>query len=72
MPFYKCVLARTYLVEVEANNSEDADEAAESFVGYFDESTEIFRKKYQFEIHSIEMVMNEVFEVEIVEPNGSS
>lgn len=71
MPLYKCSLARSFLVLVEANNSDDAAQAAETFIDYSDVSTSRYRQEYRFKIREIEMVMNDVIEVEPVDPDYS-
>ncbi len=40
MPSYKCLLSRSWLVEIEANSSEEAARLTELFIGYADDSTE--------------------------------
>ncbi|MDO9131376.1 MAG: hypothetical protein Q7U34_16080, partial [Anaerolineales bacterium] len=57
----------SFLVLVEANNSEDAAQAADTFIGYSDDSTEKYRQEHQFRIHKIEMIENDVMEILPVE-----
>jgi hypothetical protein len=68
MKTYKVLLHRDYLVNIDTDNEEDAKTLAEFFiVGEKDVSTEKERERHSFRINEIEMVMNDAFEVEIIE-----
>ena len=68
MKIYKVLLHRDYLVNIDTDNEEDAKTLAEFFiVGEKDVSTEKERERHSFRINEIEMVMNDAFEVEIIE-----
>ena len=59
------MLTRDYIVEIKANNEDDAKECAEFFVsGGLDASTIIDQQKYNFQIERIKPVTNNAFEVE--------
>ena len=65
MKKYKVLLTRDYIVEIKANNEDDAKECAEFFVsGGLDASTIIDQQKYNFQIERIKPVTNNAFEVE--------
>ncbi len=65
MKKYKVLLTRDYIVEIKANNENDAKECAEFFVsGGLDASTIIDQQKYNFQIERIKPVTNNAFEVE--------
>lgn len=65
MKKYKVLLTRDYIVEIKANNENDAKECAEFFVsGGLDASTKIDQEKYNFQIERIKAVTNDAFEVE--------
>ena len=65
MKTYKVLLHRDYIVNIDANNEEEAMQLAEFFIaGEKDASTEKERQQYSFRIHEIEMIMNNVSEVE--------
>ena len=66
MKTYKVLLHRDYIVNIEANNEEEAMSLAEYFIaGEKDASTEKEREQYSFRINEIEMVSNDALEVEI-------
>ncbi len=62
MPTFKVGLSRTYLVTVQANDSESAKRAAECFVGESDLSQPNERNEFGFKIDEIEIVNNETFD----------
>ena len=65
MKKFKVMLTRDYIVEIKANNEDDAKECAEFFVsGGLDASTIIDQQKYNFQIERIKPVTNNAFEVE--------
>jgi hypothetical protein len=65
MKKYKVLLTRDYIVDIKANNEDEAKECAEFFVsGGLDASTKIDQQKYNFEIERIKPVTNNAFEVE--------
>ena len=65
MKTYKVSLHRDYIVNIDANNEEEAKSLAEFFIaGEKDASTEKEREQYSFKINKIEMVTNDSFEVE--------
>lgn len=67
MKTFQVLLTRSYIVDIEAENSKEACECAEFFIGDpRDASTEDHRKQYNFRIHDIEMTMNEAIEAEEV------
>ena len=58
MPLYEVSLSRTYVVKVEAKSAQDAAMLSEFFVGYKDDSTEIEREKFGFELKEIDLATN--------------
>ena len=65
MKTYKVLLHRDYIVNIDANNEEDAMSLAEFFIaGEKDASIEKEREQHSFKINEIEMVTNDAFEVE--------
>jgi hypothetical protein len=61
-------LSREYVVQIEANNEDDARTFTELYVsGGFDESSEVTRKQDNFQIRHIKPSFNEVFYVEEIE-----
>jgi hypothetical protein len=67
MPTFKVGLSRTYLVTVQANDSESAKKATECFVGEADLSLQAERDELEFSIGEIEICSNDVFEIIPVE-----
>lgn len=58
-------LSREYVVQIEANNEDDARNFTELYVsGGFDESREATRKQDNFQIRHIKPTLNEAFYVE--------
>ncbi len=67
MKTYKVSLHRDYIVNIDANNEEEAMSLTEFFIaGENDASTEKEREQHSFRINEIEMVTNDAFEVEAV------
>lgn len=65
MKRYKVLLTRDYMVEIKAQNEEEAKECVEFYVsGGLDESTEVDRQKHKFEIERIKPITNDAFEIE--------
>ena len=65
MKTYKVLLHRDYIVNIDANNEEEAIQLAEFFIaGEKDASTEKEREQHSFRINEIELVTNDAFEVE--------
>jgi len=65
MKTYKVLLHRDYIVNIDANNEEEAMSLAEFFIaGEKDASTEKEKELHNFSINEIEMVTNDAFEVE--------
>lgn len=65
MKTYKVLLHRDYIINIDANNKEEAMLLAEFFIaGEKDASTEKERKQHSFRINEIELVTNDAFEVE--------
>lgn len=65
MKNYKVLLHRDYVVEISAENEDEAKECSEFFVtGGLDGSTEDERKHYNFQIERIKPITNDAFEVE--------
>lgn len=61
-------LSREYVVQIEANNEDDARNFTELYVsGGFDESSEVTREQNNFQIRHIKPTLNEVFYVEEIE-----
>ncbi len=65
MKTYKVLLHRDYIVNIDANNEEDAASLAEFYIaGEKDASTEKEREQHSFRINEIEMVTNDAFEAD--------
>jgi len=65
MKTYKVLLHRDYIVNIDANNEEEAMKLTEYFIAVEkDASTEKEREQHSFRINEIEMVTNDAFEVE--------
>ena len=65
MKKFKVLLTRDYIVEINAENENDAKECVEFFVsGGLDASTKIDQEKYNFAIERIKPITNHAFEVE--------
>lgn len=65
MRSFKVSLTKSYLVNINAENEEDAKRFAEFFTNDIqDISEEKNRKENKFEIEEIECTMNEAFEAE--------
>ena len=62
MATYKIGLARTYLITIQAENSESAKRLAEFFIGESDLSTPVEQQEYKFSIDEIELEENDAFE----------
>jgi hypothetical protein len=61
---YKVLLHRDYVVNIDANNEDDARSLVEFFIaGEKDSSTEKEREKHSFKINEIEMMTHDAFEV---------
>jgi hypothetical protein len=61
-------LSREYVVQIDANNEDDAMNFTELYVsGGFDESNEATRKKGNFQILQIKPTLNEAHYVEEIE-----
>lgn len=68
MKKFKVLLTRDYLVDIRAENKEQAKLFAEYFVaGGIDASTENERMQYKFEIERIKPTVNDAFEVEEIQ-----
>ncbi|MBV6419984.1 MAG: hypothetical protein DAHOPDDO_01210 [Ignavibacteriaceae bacterium] len=66
MKTYKVLLHRDYIVNIDANNEEEAMQLAEFYIaGEKDASTEKEREQHSFRINEIEMVTNDAFEVDV-------
>ncbi len=64
MPTYQVNLLRSYVVEINAPNQKMAARLAEFYVGTgADESSDLDRSKFRFQIQDIEMVQNDAMEV---------
>ncbi len=71
MPTFQVFLARNYIVDVRAKNSQEAARCAEFFLSHGTNlSTEKDEKRLHFRIGQVEAVMNEAFEVHEVRENG--
>ncbi|HAN00266.1 MAG TPA: hypothetical protein DCQ26_16860 [Marinilabiliales bacterium] len=58
-------LSREYIVQIEADNEDDARNFTELYVsGGFDDSSEATRKQDNFQIRHIKPTLNEAFYVE--------
>ena len=65
MKAFRVSLTKSYLVDINAENKDDAKRLAEYFTGdVSDISDEKHRAEYNFNIEEIECVMNEAFDVE--------
>ena len=65
MKTYEVLLHRDYIVNIDANNEEEAKSLAEFFIASEnDASTEKEQEQHSFRINEIEMVTNDAFEVE--------
>lgn len=61
-------LSREYVVQIEADNEDDARNFTELYVsGGFDDSNETYRKQNNFQIRHIEPTLNEAHYVEEME-----
>ena len=68
MKTYKVALTKSYIITINADNSEDAKEFSEVFTGDIsDISCEIDKKEYNFEILEIEATFNKAFDAEETE-----
>lgn len=66
MKTYKVLLHRDYIVNIDANNEEEAMQLAEFYIaGEKDASTEKEREQHSFRINEIKMVTNDAFEVDV-------
>jgi len=64
---YRVLLSRTYIVDIQAKNEEEACRNVEYYLGDCEDlSTENDRKRDDFLIEKIEPAINEAFEVEEV------
>jgi len=63
MPEYEVALVRTFLVRIQAKNTENAKRFSEFYLGYIDESGESDRESNGFQIQEINMVQNDAIEV---------
>ena len=63
MPLYKVTIQRSFDVEIQTDDQNNASQLAELFLGYYDESDDQDRIKNNFFIQSIEMLENNVVEV---------
>ena len=71
MPIYEVGVARYYLVNIEAENEEAAQQLSAFFLGDCpDSSNAADWEKYHFKIHKIKMVENDPFMADEVEPAG--
>lgn len=67
MKTYKVSLSRTYIVEIDAKDEEQAKFLSEFFItSGRDGANEKERKDFVFRFNEIEMIENEAFEVEEV------
>ena len=65
MKIFTVHLTREYVVQIEANNKDDAQTYSSLYVsGGIDESSESIRKQYNFEILQIKPTLNDAFCVE--------
>ncbi len=68
MKTFKVTLTKSYIITINADNSEDAKEFSEVFTGDIsDISSEIDKKEYNFEILEIEATFNKAFDAEETE-----
>jgi len=66
---FKTILTKSYIVEIAAENKEEASRFTELFTGDSqDISTKEDRKKHNFKIENMECTVNEVVEVEKENP----
>jgi predicted small secreted protein len=64
MNTYKAVLVKSYIVEIKAENKEEASKYVELYTGDIkDISTIQDREKFSFEITNIDVQTNEVIEI---------
>jgi predicted small secreted protein len=64
MNTYKAVLVKSYIVEIKAENKEEARKYVELYTGNIkDISTIQDREKFSFEITNIDVQTNEVIEI---------
>lgn len=64
MKKYRVLLSRTYIIDIQANNEEEACRNVEYYLGDCEDlSTENDRKRDNFVIEKIEPAINEAFEV---------
>lgn len=60
MKKFTVYLSREYVIQIEAQNEEDARNSTELYVsGGEDNSNELIRKKHNFQIHKITPTINE-------------
>jgi hypothetical protein len=65
MKTYRVVLTKSYLVDIQANNEDEAKFISELFTGNIREiSKKEDRLKFHFKVLNIESVINEAFECE--------
>ena len=67
MSTFDVSLARSFIVIIEAESDEHAARLAELYVGYMEESNEVDRKQFQFQIQEIEMTENDAIEVRSID-----
>ncbi|MCC6499738.1 MAG: hypothetical protein IT313_05660 [Anaerolineales bacterium] len=67
MPLFEVTLSRSFIVQIQAQNAEDAVRLTEGFVGSADSSNEEDRKEHQFELRDIELVDNDAIKVNRIE-----
>jgi hypothetical protein len=73
MKTYKVLLHRDYIVNIDANNEDEAKSLAEFFIaGEKDDSTENEREQYSFRINEIEMVTNDAFDSEDIDEQAQN
>lgn len=64
MPIFEIGVARHFAVKIEAQNLDEALRLSEFYLGNCnDSSTDGDRQEYNFQIHEIDMVENEAFEI---------
>ena len=64
MKRYQVLLSRTYIVDIQAKNEEEACQNVEYYLGHCEDlSSENERKRDNFVIEKIEPAINEAFEV---------
>ena len=64
MPIFEIGVARYFAVTVEAQNVNDALRISEFYLGNCNDSSSVEdREEYNFQIHEIEMVENEAFQI---------